>query len=45
MVRVEVEEAERRDYTLAAKVLVTIGLRILREENDEPDPDLRPSVD
>jgi hypothetical protein len=34
-----------RDYTRASKVLIAIGLRILEEEEDEPDPGLRPSVD
>jgi hypothetical protein len=45
MVTVEVDEIERRDYTLAAEVLVAIGLRIEKEENDESDPGLRESVD
>jgi hypothetical protein len=45
VVTVEVEEFERRDYTLAAEVLVAIGLRIVKEENYEPDPGLRESVD
>ena len=45
MVAVEIEEIERRDYTLAAEVLVAIGLRIVKEENDESDPGLRESVD
>jgi hypothetical protein len=45
MVAVEIEEIERRDYTLAAEVLVAIGLRIVKEENDESDPGVRESVD
>jgi hypothetical protein len=45
MVAVEIEEIERRDYTLAAEVLVAIGLRIVKEENNESDPGLRESVD
>lgn len=45
MVTVEVEEFERRDYTLAAEVLVAIGLRIVKEDNDESDPGLCEGVD
>ena len=45
MVNAEEVEVEVRDYTRASKVLITIGLRILEEGNDEPDPGLRPSVD
>jgi len=45
MVNVEAGQIVSRDYTRAAKVLVAIGLRILEEESDEPDPGLRPSVD
>ncbi len=45
MVTVEVDEFERRDYTLAAEVLVAIGLRIVKEENLESDPGLRESFD
>jgi hypothetical protein len=45
MVTVEVEEFERRDYTLAAEVLVAIGLRIVKEENNEADLGLCEGVD
>jgi hypothetical protein len=45
MVALEGEEFERRDYTLAAEVLVAIGLRIVKEENDESDPGLREGID
>lgn len=45
MVNAEPFEDVVRDYTRAAKVLITIGLRILEEECDEPDPGLRPSLD
>ena len=45
MVRVAEPEFVPRDYTRAAKVLIAISLRTLeREEHDEPDPGLRPSV-
>jgi hypothetical protein len=44
MVSAEQFEVVERDYTRAAKVLIAIGLRILEEEHDEPDPGLRPSV-
>ena len=43
MVSAEHVEDVVRDYTRAAKVLIAIGLRILEEECDEPDPGLRPS--
>ena len=44
MVAVEVEEIEHRDYTLAAEVLVAIGLRIVKEDVDESNAGLRESV-
>ena len=45
MVSVAEPEFELRDYTRASKVLIAISLRILkREEHDEPDPGVRPSV-
>ena len=46
MVNLAEPEFVERDYTRASKVLIAISLRILeREEHDEPDPGLRPSVD
>lgn len=45
MVSAEPFENVVRDYTRAAEVLIAIGLRILEEECDEPDPGLRPSFD
>jgi hypothetical protein len=48
MVNIDTDEIIVRDYSRAAQVLVTIGLRILDEEkkgcDDEPDLGLRASV-
>lgn len=44
MVTVEIEEIERRDYTMAAEVLVAIGLRIVKEDSDESDPGVREGI-
>jgi hypothetical protein len=47
MVSVDVEPVVVRDYSRASQVLIAIQLRLLeedREESDEPDPGLRPSV-
>lgn len=48
MVNIDSDEIIVRDYSRAAQVLVTIGLRILDEEmkgcDNEPDSGLRASV-
>ena len=48
MVNIDSEEIVARDYSRAAQVLVTIGLRILDEDqkgyDDEPDSGVRPSL-
>lgn len=47
MVDIDSDEIIVRDYSRAAQVLVTIGLRILDEQkgcDDEPDSGVRPSL-
>lgn len=46
MVRATDDEVVERDYSRASLILISIGLRILEEEeSDEPDPGLRASLD